>query len=754
MQIGEEFMIYDCIIAGAGPAGTLCGYLLAASGYRCLILEKLEAYGEKVCGGWLPNIALEELREAGIDVDTFAAGHGAKTKSCLTSKGEKESVYTYPDGVYGFGTARKELDSFLGEEAVRAGARLVFGTEVNEIEYKDGLYYVNGFCGKTFVASTGARGLIHNRNEIYEGQSFGISAQIIGKTSLDPKRVYFWYENEETRDYFWAIPIGTEKWNIGYWQEKPGKDIMEHFRCGICKYIESSFSEFEYVILPKGAFLGNVDLLPYLEVPAFGAGDFAGTNRATTGEGLSFALRSAEKAAYQVRKMLGEDIYERMEFVSKDGVNVCFLCDRIQYFEVSEAEKKALQFLVRGGAEEEARKISQLTSEKWDKLLKRIYKRAEQLPMDVKTQTVRLTFNVSNCCNMACKYCYAQGGSYHSEENKMSVETAKKALDLFYKKYDKISSIKFIGGEPAMNLDVVEFICKYHEEKLERNEIRKLPEFIFVTNGTIVTDQLIRLANLYQMKIGFSLDGRKEHNDLVRVFKNGSGTTDIVVKNIRKLQEATGGREPYSINAVYTELEAKEQVSIADIVHYIKDELHVPSVHIIPVDVQEDSPYFLSDNQQFIDAANALLEEWKTTGEEYFFAHIKGIIKKIERRLCSPDYICDAGVGLFSISAKGEIYPCHLFTDLDEFCLGNVEDDFFQNEAYQKFREVMENFNRRELEPCKSCFANRLCIGCLGANYFRTGDKYTPSPFICGMFQEVVKLVLATLVVREREKHD
>lgn len=747
-------MIYDCIIAGAGPAGTLCGYLLAKQGYHCLILEKLEEYGEKVCGGWLPNIALEELRKAGIDVEGFAKTHGVKTKNCLTIKGEKKKMYTYPEMVYGLGITRRELDSFLGREAVRAGAKILFGEKVQKIEYKEGLYHVNGFVGKTFVASTGARGLIQNRCGAYEEQSFGISAQIIGKTDLDSKSVYFWYENEQTLDYFWAIPVGEERWNIGFWQENPRKNIMEDFRQSVGKYIDSTFREYEYVVPPKGGFLGNVDLTSYLDMPVLAAGDFAGTNSKMTGEGLSFAFRSARCTADQVRSILGENLYERIEFVSKEGMNVVFLCDQLRFFEVSDAEKEALQLLTAGGSEKDAKQISKLDTPQWEKLLEQIYKKEERLQMDVKTKTVRLTFNVSNCCNMACKYCYAQGGSYHSDANVMSIETARKALDLFYTKYDKISSIKFIGGEPALNLDVVEFICQYHQKKVEQGAISKLPEFIFVTNGTIVNEQLIRLANLYQMKIGFSLDGRKEHNDVVRVFKNGEGTTDKVLENIRKLQAATGGREPYSINAVYTRLEEEQEVSIADLVHYMKDELHVPSVHIIPVDVAEDSPYYLSNPQPFTEAAEELLEEWEVADQEYFFAHIKGIIKKLEHRLCSPDYICDAGSGLFSISAKGEIYPCHLFTDLEEFCLGTVKEDFFGNDKYQKLRQELENFNRRKLEPCKSCFANRLCIGCLGANYFRTGDKYTPSPFICEMFQKVVKMVLLTLAVREREKHD
>ena len=41
-------MIYDCIIAGSGPSGSLCAYIMQKIGLKCLIMEKLHEHGEKV----------------------------------------------------------------------------------------------------------------------------------------------------------------------------------------------------------------------------------------------------------------------------------------------------------------------------------------------------------------------------------------------------------------------------------------------------------------------------------------------------------------------------------------------------------------------------------------------------------------------------------------------------------------------------------------------------------------------------------
>ena len=185
--------------------------------------------------------------------------------------------------------------------------------------------------------------------------------------------------------------------------------------------------------------------------------------------------------------------------------------------------------------------------------------------------------------------------------------------------------------------------------------------------------------------------------------------------------------------------------------HYFRDELGIPSAHVIPVDPKDGSPYELQSNQAFVEAADRLLREWRESGDPVFFNNLKGIVRKLEKRMISPDYICDAGFGLFSVSCDGDIYPCHLFTDVTDYKLGNVDDDLFGNDTFLSRTREWESFNRRQSEPCRSCFGNRLCIGCLGANYFRTGNERTPSPFICDMFRKVLSRVILEFVIQGKE---
>ena len=59
MASGEKF---DCIVVGAGPAGTTCAYTLAKAGLSVVLLERGEAPGSKnVMGGILYSTILNKV---------------------------------------------------------------------------------------------------------------------------------------------------------------------------------------------------------------------------------------------------------------------------------------------------------------------------------------------------------------------------------------------------------------------------------------------------------------------------------------------------------------------------------------------------------------------------------------------------------------------------------------------------------------------------------------------------------------------
>lgn len=302
-------MTYDSIVVGAGPAGSVCAYLLARAGKKCLILEKRPKIGEKICGGYLPNRARELLLGIGIDISETLKKDAVRVQSCTTIKGGKEHCFTYGGDDFGIGAYRRTLDQTLLDYALAQGAEIRFSTDVREVcKTNDGVM-VEGYPAKTVVFATGACG--HSKINVFQKnqeeiqlskQTLGISEIIRGISSLPEDRVFFWYEDEITMDYFWAIPVSQDTWNIGFWCQKPDNNMKQRFYELREKYIGGNFTSFETLREPMGALCGSVSYLPYMQLPCFGAGDFCGTNCYESGEGLFYALKSAKDTAEEVIK--------------------------------------------------------------------------------------------------------------------------------------------------------------------------------------------------------------------------------------------------------------------------------------------------------------------------------------------------------------------------------------------------------------------------------------------------------------------
>ncbi len=78
------------------------------------------------------------------------------------------------------------------------------------------------------------------------------------------------------------------------------------------------------------------------------------------------------------------------------------------------------------------------------------------------SRTKNITFIVTKDCQLACKYCYLVG---KNESERMEWKIAKAAIDyiLIHEDDFKDDSVvwDFIGGEPFLEIDLVDKICDY-----------------------------------------------------------------------------------------------------------------------------------------------------------------------------------------------------------------------------------------------------------------------------------------------------
>lgn len=180
----------------------------------------------------------------------------------------------------------------------------------------------------------------------------------------------------------------------------------------------------------------------------------------------------------------------------------------------------------------------------------------------------RITLHISNDCNLRCKYCYASGGSYKMKRSLMTTDTAKQFYDFCIHHFSHIEKIVFFGGEPCLNLDVMEYVCSLFSSYKFDNKLKDMPKFAIITKGTILNEQLLKIIRTYISYITVSVDGNKEFNDYNRLDKAGNGSFDRIAKFIDTVKQIDNVTIQYE--STFTEYHIGKGISRDEIASYVK----------------------------------------------------------------------------------------------------------------------------------------------------------------------------------------
>ena len=196
----------------------------------------------------------------------------------------------------------------------------------------------------------------------------------------------------------------------------------------------------------------------------------------------------------------------------------------------------------------------------------------------LKTRIAQMTLQVTKQCNLRCEYC-AYSGQYgrnrtHSNE-RMSFETAKKAIDFYIEHTRELSEIilGFYGGEPVLELSMIKECVDYISNKVEGKKIK----FTVTTNGTLLSDSTVDFLVENDFLLNISLDGSRIEHDRNRRFQNGSGSFDTIISNIKRAQE----RHPEFCKSIGVMTTINPHIDLSCVIEYFTTEEIFSDMRII-----------------------------------------------------------------------------------------------------------------------------------------------------------------------------
>jgi len=351
-----------------------------------------------------------------------------------------------------------------------------------------------------------------------------------------------------------------------------------------------------------------------------------------------------------------------------------------------------------------------------------------------------VTFIVTKDCQLACKYCYLVG---KNEKERMSFEIAQKTVDYLLDNRDLFNESSviwdFIGGEPFIEIDLIDKICDYLKlQMFEKNH----PwfdsyRFSFSTNGVNYHEEKVQRyieKNREHLSIGISIDGTQMKHDLNRVYKNGKGSYEDVVRNVPLWLEQFphGG--------------TKVTIASPDIPYIKESVLHLYGLGIKEVNINcifenvwEDGDDALFE-EQLIQLADAIIEKgyYKDYSCSFFSEHLG---KPLDKVLENQNW-CGSG-RMLAVDAEGNFYPCVRFAqyslrDKKAWMVGNVHEGINKN----KLRPFL-TLDRctQSSQECIDCTVAQGCAWCQGENYdaAESNTIYQRSTAICKMHKARVR---------------
>lgn len=140
-------------------------------------------------------------------------------------------------------------------------------------------------------------------------------------------------------------------------------------------------------------------------------------------------------------------------------------------------------------------------------------------------------------CNLKCWYCYEN----HVPQSFMTKDVQTRIVNhiksVVVKKELNFINITFFGGEPLLNHDTIVFPLLEEIKKICDNANVNFYCF-FITNGTLLTEEVILRLKKFNPMFQITLDGNSEKHNKVRAYKTDSnGSFDAIVNALKLISK-------------------------------------------------------------------------------------------------------------------------------------------------------------------------------------------------------------------------
>lgn len=378
--------------------------------------------------------------------------------------------------------------------------------------------------------------------------------------------------------------------------------------------------------------------------------------------------------------------------------------------------------------------------ENWVDYIKRLYPDKD---------SIEITFQVTENCCMACTYCYQN----NKTNNRMTWDIAKDFIDLILNdKHPHINTkncqcltFQFIGGEPLLEIELIEKICQYTLDQMIDLNHPWLHFFrvSICSNGLLYFDEKVQsFFKKFNPFVSFaiSIDGNEQLHDSCRLDLNGNPTYKRAMAAVKHYNEHFSYGIPmptkmtlapsniiYMYDAVINLVnEGYEEINLNCIFENGWNEAHAKIMYEQLVKIAD---YFIENNI------------YKKTYLSLFDEDMFSPLPIDDLSNWCGGLICDGYKHGIAIDYKGDYYTCIRFMDSSlnhkqkSLPIGNVHQGYISTEEYQQnYCKLCQTTRRSQsTDECFYCPIAKGCAWCSAYNYEEFGTPNKRATYICCM---------------------
>lgn len=356
-------------------------------------------------------------------------------------------------------------------------------------------------------------------------------------------------------------------------------------------------------------------------------------------------------------------------------------------------------------------------------------------------------FVVTKNCNFNCIYCQAGNLSQNNNYN-MSIETAKKAVDIALQSPSDYLTFEFQGGEPLLNFETIRYIIEYSKSVNNGKYI----DYNLVSNLTFLTDEMIEFFKENNVSICTSIDGDRELQNINRPYSKGDSYNETIGK-IRLLKE-----KQIDVNAI----ETTTKYSLSRYKEIVDEytNLGLKSIFLRPLtklgkadNNWEKIGYSAEEFLEFYKNCLDYIIEKNKQGIFLSEGHSDIFLKKIllnkpinYMELRSP---CGGAIGQLAYYYDGNIYTCdegRMLSEMgeDSFKLGNVYENSYKDLMQCDCTKAMCVSSCIECLPyCNTCAYMPYCGTCPVINLAQDNNIFAQNPkeYRCKIYSGILDIL-------------